>query len=368
MADDVIDRERIELGRQARALQLQEYWIAQPDFQSTEPRRAATPYLWRWRDVGPLLDKSSEVIGVGANSAEAERRALVLSNPGLGGKPDITTTLYADLQLVKPGETAPAHRHTTTASRFILRGGGGFTTVQGEKCRMERGDLIINPPWLWHDFGNEGGEDAIWLDVLDVPLVNALNAVFYDYDFWKEEDVDKNIQTVRKPTDYSARLFATGGMRPKFVPLPTTPYSRQLVYRWEDVRTRLHRLRDYGGSAHDGIILEYADPETGSSLGPTMDFSIQLLRGGERTQAHRHTSSTVYCVAEGRGYTEIDRQRLEWHENDVFVVPSWLWHHHASAGGEAVLYSVSDRPAVARLGLYREEVRTETGDIAPVTV
>lgn len=363
MPDEVRDHEREELGRQARALHLQEYWVAQFDFQSTEPRRAAVPHLWRWADVAPLLDKSSSVIGLGANKAEAERRALVLSNPGLGGKPDITTTLYADLQVVKPGETAPAHRHTTTASRLILQGAAGFTTVEGEKCGMARGDLIINPAWQWHDFGNEGTEDAIWLDVLDVPLVNALGAVFYDYDFSKEEDVDKNIQSVRKPADYSHRLYSTGGLRPKFVGAPMSPYSRQLVYRWADVRARLHRLRDYAGSPCDGIILGYANPETGSSLGPTMDFSIQLLRTGEQTQAHRHSSSTVYCVAEGRGYSEVDGQRIEWCENDVFVVPSWLWHRHASAGGEAVLYSVSDEPAVSQLGLYREEMRTETGEV-----
>lgn len=360
------ETKRRELARLARGLHLQEYWIAQPDFQSTEPRPAAVPHLWPWADVETVLRDSGAVIGVGANTAEAERRALIFANPGLGGRPDITTTLYADLQLVRPGEKAPAHRHTTTASRFIIEGAGGFTTVEGEKCRMTRGDLIINPAWLWHDFGNEGDEDAIWLDVLDVPLVNALNAVFYDYDFWKEEDADKNIQTVRTSDDYSHRLYATGGIRPKFVAPATTPYSRQLVYRWSDVRAALHRVRGHEGSPYDGIIMEYTNPESGGPLGPTMGFTIQLLRTGERTRAHRHTSSTVFCVAEGRGYTEIDRARLEWHENDVFVVPSWAWHRHGSIGGEAVLYAVSDAPAVTRLGLYREEARTETGDIVRV--
>ena len=361
------EQQRRELARQARALNLQEYWVAQPDFQSTEPRRAAVPHLWPWADVEGVLRGTSEVIGVGANAAEAERRALILANPGLSGKPDATTTLYADLQLVKPGEKAPAHRHTTSASRFILHGGGGFTTVEGEKCGMTRGDLIINPAWLWHDFGNEGTEDAIWLDVLDVPLVNALNAVFYDYDFWKEEDADKNIQTVRKDDAHSHRLYATGGVRPKFIPPPTTLSSRQLLYRWADVRDQLHRLRDYEGSPFDGIIMDYVNPETGGSLVPTMGFSIQLLRAGAQTRSHRHTSSSVYCVAEGRGYTEVDRQRFDWRENDLFVVPSWLWHQHTAVGGDAVLYAVSDAPAVRRLGLYREETRTETGDIARVT-
>lgn len=366
MPDDVRDYEREELGQQARALHLQEYWVAQFDFQSTEPRRSAAAHLWRWADVAPLLDKSSRVIGLGANKAEAERRALVLSNPGLGGRPDITTTLYADLQVVKPGERAPAHRHTTTASRFVLQGAAGVTTVAGEKCGMARGDLIINPAWQWHDFGNEGTEDAIWLDVLDVPLVNALNGVFYDYSFWQEKDADRYVQSVRKPPDYSYRLYSTGGLRPKFVGVQLSPYSRQLVYRWADVRARLHRLRDHAGSPCDGIIMGYANPETGSSLGPTMDFSIQLLRSGEQTQAHRHTSSTIYCVAEGNGYSEVDGRRIDWRENDVFVIPSWLWHRHASAGGEAVLYSVSDEPVMSRLGLFREEVRSGAGEVTRV--
>jgi gentisate 1,2-dioxygenase len=36
------------------------------------------------------------------------------------------------------------------------------------------------------------------------------------------------------------------------------------------------------------------------------------------------------------------------------VVPSWAWHEHASAGGEAVLFSFTDRPVVEAFGFYRE--------------
>ncbi|MBI4635098.1 MAG: cupin domain-containing protein [Candidatus Rokubacteria bacterium] len=364
-----MDEERSALTRLARQLHLQEYWVAQPDFQSTAPRSAAVPHLWRWADVAPVLRKTGEIIGVGAHVAEAERRALILSNPGLGGRPDITTTLYADLQLVRPGEVAPAHRHTTTANRFIMEGEGGFTVVAGEKVTMSRGDFVNNPAWLWHDFGNEGGEDAIWLDVLDVPLVTTLNGVFYDYDFWKEGDLDKTAQSVRQPPDHSHALYGIGGVAPRFVGPADRLYSRQLVYRWASVRAALDRLRGWPGSPYDALILEYTNPETGGSVAPTMGFAIQLLRPGEQTRAHRHTASTVYCVVEGQGYTQVDRQRLEWSGNDVFVVPGWAWHHHVNLrrSADAVLFSASDAPALEKLGLYREEARTETGDIVSVT-
>ena len=369
MHDTTIEQERRALSQEARRLHLQEYWVVQPDFQMTEPRAVASPYLWKWAEVAPLLRKSGEVVGVGANVAEAERRALIFANPSLGGKPDITTTLYGDLQLVKPGEMAPAHRHTTTASRFILQGSGGFTIVEGEKCTMARGDLIINPGWLWHDFGNEGNEDAIWLDVLDVPLVTTLNSVFYDYDYWKEADVDKTAQSVKKPTDSSHSLYSTGGVVPRFVGRPQNQYTRELLYKWENVCDVLERLRSYPGSPYDGIIVEYTNPETGGPVAPTMAFHVQLLRPGERTLAHRHTSSTVYCVVEGQGYTQADRTRLEWTGNDVFVVPGWVWHQHVNLGSEAdaILFSVSDAPAIEKLGLYREEGRTATGDIVSIT-
>ncbi len=55
---------------------------------------------------------------------EAERRVLVLENPGLRGQSRITTSLSAGVHLVLPGEVAPAHRHSQSALRFVLKGGG----------------------------------------------------------------------------------------------------------------------------------------------------------------------------------------------------------------------------------------------------
>jgi gentisate 1,2-dioxygenase len=52
----------------------------------------------------------------------------------------------------------------------------------------------------------------------------------------------------------------------------------------------------------------------------------------------------------------IEGQRFDWAEGDVFVVPNWRWHEHASAmGRDAILFSVSDEPVMRALGMYREQ-------------
>ena len=118
---------------------------------------------------------------------------------------------------------------------------------------------------------------------------------------------------------------------------------------------------------YDGYIVEYVNPESGGPVMPTMSFTLQMLTRGMRTQRHRHTSSTVYCVAEGSGQTIVDDTCLEWKKNDVFVVPTWAWHEHSNDSAEdAVLFAVTDRPTIQKLSLYREERQDEHGDIETI--
>lgn len=348
--------------KRANRAHLLEYWSE--TYRTAAPQSGVVPHVWKWTEVKPLIVEARNLVGV----QEAERRALVLSNPGLEGMPYMTNTIFGDVQLLSPGETAPAHRHTTSASRFVLEGSGSYTVVAGEKCTMLPGDLIINPAWQWHDFGNQGTDDALWLDVLDVPLATALGAVFYDYDYAKEGDRDKSFQTIRKDLNGSSDLYARSGILPKFLPRTGKPYSPQLVYRWEDAHAAMNRLKDHEGSPYDGIIVEYTNPETGQSVMPTMSFNMQMLRPGEHTLSHRQTASTAYCVVEGCGYTQVGDTRLHWEKNDVFVVPSWAWHEHVNLAPlrEAYLLSVTDMPTMQKLGLYREEGRTKSGDIVRV--
>lgn len=344
---------RSALAADAKSLNLVQFWEERAGVELLEPRNRAVPYAWHWVDVEPRLRVAAKTVPI----EECERRALVFANPGIAGKPYITNTLFAAYSLYNAGEQAPVHRHTPSASRFVLEGDGGFTVVEGEKLRMSRGDLVLTPSGTWHDHGNDGKEAVIWVDVLDVPLVDSLNATFFEFEY-REGAERRNAQTIREPADHSDRLYAAGGMKPLFVSHERgrSAHSPMFVYRWSRARAALVGMKDYTGSPYDGIIQEYVDPVSGGSVMATMSFRSQMLRPAERTLSHRHTASAIYCVLEGEGHTEVEGKRLQWRRNDVFAVPGWCWHHHVNASeNPAFLYSVTDEPAVAKLGLYREE-------------
>jgi gentisate 1,2-dioxygenase len=355
-------QQRAAFSERVRQANYLEYWAA--GYRTTKPDTGVEPCLWSWREMKDFMVESEKLIDIN----EAERRGLILLNPGLGGKPYMTNTIFGDVQLLAPGEKAPAHRHTTSASRFFLEGHGGYTTVEGEKCTMGPGDLIINPSWAWHDHGHEGQSDISYLNILDVPLVASLGCVFYDSEYSKEGDTSKTIQSLKKPVNASHDLYATGGIVPRIVKRTNRPYSPQLIFRFADVMGALSRISKFEPDPYDGHIVEYVNPENGNSVVPTMSFTMQMLTGGRRTLAHRHTSSTVFCCAGGRGTTFVEGTKLEWSKNDIFAVPTWAWHEHinASATEPALLFAVSDAPAIQKLSLYREEGRTAAGEVISV--
>lgn len=336
-----------------------------PD-QPVEPGGPALPFVWKWSDVGPLVHEMGDPglgVGLGQGAKQAERRVLVLRNPGLGGQYAITSTFFGDLQIVKKGEIAPSHRHTTTAARFIFEGSGGWTTVEGERATLSPGDLVINQSLGWHDHGNEALDEFVFFDVLDIPLLTALGTATWDFDYVKVTgDKNKTDQPLKWPLNYSDRLFTAGGIVPKFIGGSRPDHSPLLSYRWETIRKTLNELRSAAGSPYDGVIVEFINPVAGGSVAPTMSICAQLLRPGERTLSHRHNSSTIYIAAEGQGYTQAGDTRIEWTQHDIFAVPSWRWHEHGNvSGNDAVLYSVSDSPVIEKIGLYCEQRKTKDG-------
>ncbi|HEY3116760.1 MAG TPA: cupin domain-containing protein, partial [Chloroflexota bacterium] len=71
---------------------------------------------------------------------------------------------------------------------------------------------------------------------------------------------------------------------------------------------------------------------------------------------HRHNCTTIYHAFRGSGVTQVGDERIEWSQGDILVVPPWTWHHHENrANQDSILYSITDRPALATLGLFREE-------------
>ena len=316
-------------------------WDVVHEVELAEPKRAFQPHIWYWRDLRPLLVEAGRNIPL----AEADRRVLILANPAVFPKHHSTGTLYVSCSIYNPGEAATVHRHTPNASRFVLEGDGGYTTIEGEKCTMSRGDLIVTPNGTWHDHGNEGTVPVMWVDVLDLPLVETLGSTQFEFDYREpsaglsnsQEPVRREIQTVREPADHSINLYGAGGLRPTFVShlRGRSIGTPMFVYRWEDTQKALDRLRSYAGSPDDGIMLEYVNPMSGEPVTTTMSFAVQLLRGGEHTRRHRHTSSTAYCCLSGGGRTKVGDAVLEWGPNDLFVIPSWAWHEHINGNARA---------------------------------
>ena len=339
------DAELEKLFEAIRPLSLAPLWTRYQQLLTPTPQGKACPYLWRYTELRPQLLRAGELV----STEEAERRVLMLLNPGLDGVAAITPTLFAGMQLILPGEIARAHRHTPAAIRVIVEGQGAYTAVDGERCMMDPGDLILTPSWSWHDHGNDTSEPMIWLDGLDLPLVGALDAIFTEHSAHEQNGVTK-------PDDLSTRLYHQPGLRP--VATPTSQLASPLLnYKWTRTAAALAALPESMATPYDDLLLDYTNPYTGGPVLPTMGCTAQRLRPGVRTQAHRHASSSVYLVIEGHGFSLIEGQRFDWQPGDVFVIPSWACHEHANGSHvePAALFAFTDAPVMQALGLYREE-------------
>lgn len=310
------------------------------------PQPQAIPMIWKYAQLRGLVMDAGTLI----SAAEAVRRVLVLENPGLPGKASIASNLYAGLQLILPGEIAPSHRHTQSALRFIVEGRGAWTAVDGERTIMEPGDFIITPSWTWHDHGNPeveaGGEPVVWLDGLDIPLVQQLDAGF-------AESYPEDVQPISRPEgDSFARyghnmLPVNHKVKNGNSPIFNYPYARS-----REALDGLSRTSD--ADAWDGFKLRYVNPATGGYPMPTMATFMQLLPKGFSGKQYRSTESTVFSVVEGHGTARIGDQTFHFAPRDVFVAPSWQ-PVRLSADEDAVLFSYSNRPVLAALDLLREQ-------------
>jgi gentisate 1,2-dioxygenase len=318
-------------------------WESLHDLITASPVTAAVPVLWDYDNVvrAHLMEAGRMI-----SAREAERRVLMLENPGLRGRACVTRSLYAGVQLVLPGDIAPAHRHTQSALRFIIEGANAYTTVDGERTLMQPGDFVTTPGWTWHDHGNQTDQPMVWIDILDLPLVRLLGGGF-------AESIDVASQPVTKPLGDSSARYAQN-----MLPVDWTAHSKSspiFNYPYSRSREALATLARNGApDACHGYKLRYVNPASGGYVLPTIGTFLQLLPAGLQTAPYRCTDGTLYIVVEGQGETRIGEQVFKWKPRDVFVVPSWALHTH-HAYGEAVLFSASDRPVQQTLGLWREQ-------------
>jgi gentisate 1,2-dioxygenase len=269
---------------------------------------------------------------------------LALANPGLDGLPYAASTLWAAVQYLGGHERAPAHRHAAGALRFVLEGEGVWTTVDGDACDMHPGDVVLTPRWNWHDHCNSRDEPMIWFDGLDIPLVNALDASFFELSPTPEP------QPVEGDHNRSQRLHGWAGLRPVGLEETKSGASPLLAYRWSETDRALASLvAESGGAA----AVEFINPATGSSALPTLGCSMIRVPAQAASRPHRQVGHRVLVVFRGQGSSMIDEVEFRWGPHDMFVVPSWsVVEHRADADSD--LFVLSDDPVVRALGLFRE--------------
>lgn len=310
------------------------------------PTPQTKPTLWRFSAIRPLAMQAAELVPIEL----AERRVLVLSDPGRGPEAmQATGMIYAGIQVLLPGERAPTHRHTPSAARIVIEGEGGYTVVNGEKCVMEKGDLILTPHGQWHDHGHEGTSPVLWLDILDLPIFLAAEASYAEpgtpgcngEDPLVRLGADLRVRGLDLPERYA---------RPR-------PYPK-LRFPWTETRAGLERL---AGLAEDDASLElrYVNPETGGDCLPTLAFTATMLKPGRRYSLTPRSVGAVFHAVEGAGMATVDGGRFDWQANDTFSTPPFAAIELDTSGSDApaFLIRVDDEPLQRKLAFYSEGAR-----------
>jgi gentisate 1,2-dioxygenase len=300
-------------------LELAPLWERLKGLVPREPAPAGVPHHWRYADVRPYVMEAAQHI----SAAEAERRVLLLENPGLRGGSQITNTLFAGLQLIMPGELAPRHRHTQSALRFIVEGEGAYTTVDDQRVVMRPGDFVVTPSWRWHHHGNETAGPMVWLDGLDIPMLRHFNGTFRE----DEHEWQK----------------------------PAAPFAGLIHFPYARAREVLQGLAAKGApDPHLGHLMRYQDPVDGGWAMPTIAAMIRLVPKGFATRPYRSSDSMVFASVEGRGRIEVGGKSFAMAPHDIAVVPGWVAYTlHGDA--DWIVFSYSDRAAHEKLGFFREQ-------------
>ena len=268
------------------------------------------PHIWKWESTRADLAKLAE--------RSETPRMLRLENPEQRGVPG---TVGVSLQLLMPSERASAERGLANQTWLVVEAPPDASVLlNGVASGLEAGDLIVAPGGTDVIFHNGAAQPGIILCAADAGLIGLLGV----------DDTGDLIQIPRRPP---------------------------VKYAWSDTLAVFSTFKADGAQdAHDGLHLRYTSPIDGGSTLPTLSCEMQLLLPGLETRAHRHNTTAIYVVIQGRGHTDVAGEQLEWSQGDVFCIPPWAVHRHANSGAqEAILYSVEDWPTMRKMGFYRVE-------------
>jgi gentisate 1,2-dioxygenase len=279
-----------------------------------EPYKTYVPAQWHYRDVRSAMERAGRLV----DTKFADRRNLIMANPASDTQYNTTATLISAYQMLQPGEHARSHRHTPNALRLILEGDeGSYSVVNGERFVMLPGDVVLTPGWSWHGHGNDGKIPGFWVDYLDVPLVHALEPMFFEE---HPEGFERNAPTA---------------------------VNSPMRFTWKWTEDQLSRATvDPSGRFGRQIRLEHP-------VLKTFGLFMHAHAKGATTKPLQTTVSNIYSVVSGTGRTTIDGTTFTWERGDTFVVPPWRSHVHEFET-DTVLFRVTDQALMEALGFLRE--------------
>ncbi len=329
-----------------RDLGLAPLWMEYSNLLTPEPQVKSVPFIWRYEEeVRDILMEAGKLI----SAEEAQRRVLVLENPAFAGESRIHDTLFSGLQLILPGEVAPAHRHSPNALRLILEGDGAYTSVNGEKTIMEYGDYIITPTWTWHDHGHEGTEPVVWQDILDMPIVQTTGAIFYER--YPEDQFPAGPPPGDSLHRYGSNMLPVG-LEPDNLnsPIFSYPFAKS--------KENMEALaKNSDPDPYFGLKVEFINPMTGGPAMSTISTFLQRLEKGFKTERYQSTEGSIFTCLEGKGRVVIgdgdSGETIEFGPRDIFVVPCWF-PYRIEADETTYLFLGTDKVTQTKLGLWRE--------------
>jgi gentisate 1,2-dioxygenase len=301
-----------------------------------EPRTTTLTTHWPWAAVRPLLLRAGELTPI----EKAERRVLVLANPGRGlDTLQASSVIYLGMQLVLPGETAPNHRHTPNAARIVVEGEGACTIVGGERCAMQHGDLVLTPSGMWHEHRHEGSGPFMWLDVLDLPLM-----VYLDSSYVIQGSPQREVR---------GSAYASAGVVPRLHGERAGSRHPLLRFAWKQTREALEGLAG-GAAGSERIEVAYVNPETGGDALDTIAFSAVMLRPGETQTLPRVSAARVFHIVEGAGRCAVDEHAIAFVQGDTVCVPGFARVALDNGASRAPLFLVvaDESPVHRKLGIY----------------
>ena len=246
------------------------------------------------------------------------------------------------MQLLLPGEWAPSHRHTPNAVRIIVEGEGAYTTVDGEKCPMSRGDLILTPTGLWHEHGHDGTEPVVWLDVLDLPLVYYMEASYH---------VNGERQAVKQGS--GDRAWTRAGVVPTQVFNRSDKRYPMLRYPWVDTRAALVAMAADQPEL-DCVQVTYVNPETGGDAQNILGFYALMLRPGQTLTLPARSPSQVFHLIEGGVDVSTCGKTFDLVEADTCCAPGYepVTLKNRLVDQPSFVFIADESPLHRKLGVY----------------